>query len=150
MRRNHAARTGTARRFANGALAIVLAAGLAPSTAFATEDSNDEPGVIEQMAQQLNERSNALVQANGTSLLASNDAYNYEEGTEPAIACSALPSSYDVRDEGVVRPVKRQNPWGTCWGFAAIAAAETSILSEMGTTYEEFPLDLFHRRRLVA
>lgn len=104
MRRNHAARTGAARRFANGALAIVLAAGLAPSTAFATEGSNDEPGVIEQMAQQPNERSNALVQANGTSLLASNDAYSYEEGTEPAIACSALPSSYDCATKASSHP----------------------------------------------
>ena len=110
MGRDHTARTGTVRRFANGALAIVLAAGLAPSTAFATEASAEKPGVIEQMAQQLNERSNALVQTQGASLLASNDAYNYEEGTEPAIARYALPSSYDLRDEGVVTPVKRQNP----------------------------------------
>ena len=28
-------------------------------------------------------------------------------------------------------PVKLQNPWGTCWGFAAIAASETSILSKL-------------------
>ncbi len=55
MRRNHTTRASTARRFANGALALVLAAGPAPSTAFATEACTDEPGVIEQMAQQLNE-----------------------------------------------------------------------------------------------
>ena len=48
MRRNHTTRASTARRFANGALAIALAAGLAPSTAFATEARTDEPGVIEQ------------------------------------------------------------------------------------------------------
>ena len=86
------------------------------------------------------------MQTQGASLLAANDAYDYEEGTGPAIARSALPSSYDLRDEGVVTPVKRQNPWSTCWGFAAISAAETSILSEMGTTYEEFPLDLSERQ----
>lgn len=33
-------------------------------------------------------------------------------------------------------------PWGTCWGFAAIAASETSILSKLGKTYEETGLDL--------
>lgn len=53
-----------------------------------------------------------------------------------------LPEKFDLRELGVVTPVKLQNPFGTCWGFAAIAAAETSILSEMGKTYEETGLDL--------
>lgn len=42
-------------------------------------------------------------------------------------------------------PVKPQNPWGSCWGFASIAASETSILSELGTTYDQMPLDLSER-----
>lgn len=41
--------------------------------------------------------------------------------------------------------MKLQNPWGTCWGFASIAASETSILSELGTTYDQMPLDLSER-----
>lgn len=53
-----------------------------------------------------------------------------------------LPEKYDLREQGAVTPVKFQNPFGTCWGFAAIAAAETSILSEMGKTYEETGMDL--------
>lgn len=56
-----------------------------------------------------------------------------------------MPSSFDLRDQGVVTPVKNQSPWGTCWGFGAIAAAETSILSEIGMTYEETGLDLSER-----
>lgn len=60
-------------------------------------------------------------------------------------ANESLPSTYDLRDLGVVTPVKDQMPWGTCWGFAAIAASETSILSEMGATYEETGLDLSER-----
>ena len=54
------------------------------------------------------------------------------------VANTDLPSSFDLRNvdtdnDGVgdhcyVTPVKFQNPFGTCWGFAATAAAETSIL----------------------
>ena len=56
-----------------------------------------------------------------------------------------LPSSFDLRERGVVTPVKTQRPWSTCWSFASIAAAETSILSAMGKTYEETGLDLSER-----
>ena len=38
------------------------------------------------------------------------------------------PESFDLRDERCVTPVKLQNPFGSCWGFAAIGAAETSII----------------------
>lgn len=54
----------------------------------------------------------------------------------------SFPERFDLRDQGYVTPVKLQNPWGTCWGFSAIAAAETSILSKLGKTYEETGLDL--------
>ena len=59
-----------------------------------------------------------------------------------ASAESALPSRYDMREKGIATPVKLQYPWGTCWSFGGIAAAETSILSAMGKTYDEYPLDL--------
>ena len=57
-----------------------------------------------------------------------------------------LPSSFDLRsvdtdgdgvgDRCYVTPVRFQNPFGTCWGFAAIAAAEISIL---GSVYKDEP-----------
>lgn len=53
-----------------------------------------------------------------------------------------LPEKVDLRERGVVTPVKLQNPFGTCWAFGAIAASETSILSEMGQTYEQTQMDL--------
>ena len=58
---------------------------------------------------------------------------------------TAFPAKFDLRDRGVVTPVKQQNPWGTCWAFAAISAAETSILTTMGKTYAETGLDLSER-----
>ena len=48
------------------------------------------------------------------------------------------PTSYDLRDYGTVPEVKSQGNWGTCWGFAAIAASEISIINESGLTLEEF------------
>ena len=62
-----------------------------------------------------------------------------------SLTAGEYPSKFDLRDLGRVTPVKQQNPWGTCWAFAATAAAETSILSAMGKTYAETGLDLSER-----
>ena len=58
---------------------------------------------------------------------------------------ATLPSKYDMRSDGLVTPVKFQNPWGSCWAFGGTAAAETSILSAYGSTYESSELDLSER-----
>ncbi len=42
---------------------------------------------------------------------------------------SEYPEKYDLRELGLVTPVKLQNPFGSCWAFAAIATAETSLIS---------------------
>lgn len=51
-----------------------------------------------------------------------------------------LPASFDLRDTGVVGPVRNQKPWGSCWAFATMAASEASILSEQGNTYAKSKL----------
>ncbi len=67
-----------------------------------------------------------------------NQAYSWSDGNDPIGLQADLPASYDLRDEGVVTPVKLQNPWGTCWGFSAIAASETSILSELKAAGQDY------------
>ena len=52
-------------------------------------------------------------------------------------AAGSFPERFDLRHcdtdgdgvyENYVTPVKLQNPFGTCWGFGAVAAAEISLL----------------------
>lgn len=41
---------------------------------------------------------------------------------------SDIPASFDAREMGWITPVKSQIPYGTCWAFASIAAAEASLI----------------------
>lgn len=76
-----------------------------------------------------------------------NDVNLYQNEKWPDVY-TAMPSTYDLRDYGVVPEIRNQGNWGTCWGFAAIAACETSLLSAMHMTCDEFeaaygmPMDL--------
>ncbi len=58
---------------------------------------------------------------------------------------SAIPAAYDARDAGVVTSVKNQNPFGTCWAFAALAAGESSLISQYPDTFNtSVDLSEFH------
>ncbi|HAM15829.1 MAG TPA: hypothetical protein DCP91_08240 [Eggerthellaceae bacterium] len=65
-------------------------------------------------------------------------------------AQAALPSKYDLRSDGLVTPVKSQSPWQTCWAFAGIAAAETSMLSATGSKYDKQTNDVDLSERHLA
>ncbi len=52
------------------------------------------------------------------------------ELTNDNVSTFGFALKYSLYDEGLVTPVKKQNPWGACWAFGTIAAAETSILSK--------------------
>lgn len=65
---------------------------------------------------------------------------------EEVEGASTFPERFDLRDRGVVTPVKNQAPFGTCWAFGAVSSIETSLLSAMGTTYDQTGLDLSEKQ----
>ena len=64
------------------------------------------------------------------------DAYAYEGTAAPValsdsnVSAAGLPQSYSLAKLGFVTKAKKQAPWGDCWCFATVAAAESSILSK--------------------
>ena len=83
------------------------------------------------------------------------DVFDFEEGDQNTPAADGeMPSKFDLRDvqvkgSGIVPPVRFQNPFGTCWSFGAIAAAEMSILGsglaqDDGYTADTFDLSEKH------
>lgn len=40
---------------------------------------------------------------------------------------------YDLRDYGYLTNVRNQNPWGTCWAFAALGGMESNYLTKTKT-----------------
>ena len=83
------------------------------------------------------------------------DVFDFEEGDQNTPSADGeMPSKFDLRDvqvkgSGIVPPVRFQNPFGTCWSFGAIAAAEMSILGsglaqDDGYTAETFDLSEKH------
>ena len=47
-----------------------------------------------------------------------------------------LPSSYDLRDYGLVTPVRDQGGSGSCWAFSTIAALESYLLKNENISYD--------------
>lgn len=64
-----------------------------------------------------------LVGEDGEVKKENDPSFGLDSGTE-----DSLPKKYDSREKGIVTSVKNQYSTGSCWAFAAISAAETSVL----------------------
>lgn len=124
-------RTTPSARLARLALACVLACGLIPAAAHASEPAAGR-SVVEQLVDNAAEATARYAATGNRDNLRDVTAYESDAQGAVAQANEMLPSRYDLRDKGVVTPVKSQSPWGTCWSFGAAAACETSIMSELG------------------
>lgn len=81
----------------------------------------------------------AYVDENGIKQTLAADTGNEESNLRRA---SSLPSSYDLRDNGLATPIKDQGVTGACWAFAAIKASESNsilknITSRTDTDFSE-------------
>ena len=112
------------RRPAAAAMAGLLAVSLLPAAATAAPAEEIDPGMVQVVA-------TAEVSSDPFDFESDSDAGKLEQKAQ------SFPASFDLRHcdtdgdgvfENYVTPVKLQNPFGTCWGFGAIAAAEISLL----------------------
>jgi C1A family cysteine protease len=60
---------------------------------------------------------------------------------QPEIIIRRLPSSFDLRTENKVTPVKDQGNCGSCWAFAALASLESTIMPTTTDFSEQFIID---------
>ena len=131
------------RKMVTALLSLTLALGMIPAagmTAFGAEGAGDS-------------RDSAGYEVSGDigevfdQLEPSAEPFDY---TDQSMAAQAegteYPASFDLRNvdgKKYVTKVKFQNPFGTCWGFAAIAAAESSLLGSGLAEEDGYDADTF-------
>ncbi len=57
--------------------------------------------------------------------------FGFPEKSVNVAAGETLPSSFDLRNYGVVPPTRNQKALGTCWAFAVMSAIETNYLVQI-------------------
>ncbi|MCX6992830.1 MAG: lectin like domain-containing protein, partial [Kiritimatiellaeota bacterium] len=70
------------------------------------------------------------VSGHGLGYVPSPVDFSYLKGRTPVRirALKALPSSYDLRTQGKLTPIKDQDPYGTCWAFATYSSLESTLM----------------------
>ncbi len=97
----------------------------------------------------MTENNGEIILSDENGIAVSEDSFSV---SEPEII-ESLPSEYDSREHGIITPAKTQGNSGCCWAFAAISAAETSMikqgLAQSDVDYSEAHLVWFGLRTLV-
>ncbi len=109
------------RRITAVLLAIMLAGGMIPQTAFVAKAAKAPKASLKSGFDEIVEQSKE-----DDDTFAAEDGYRLQKGGWSNPVC------YDLRNDrgaNYVTPVRVQSPFGSCWGFGAIAAAESSIIS---------------------
>ena len=81
-----------------------------------------------------------LVLVLGTGLVPVSAASNTS-----TVGDNSFPEKFDLRDYGVVTPVKTQNPWLSCWAFGGISSVESNLLRKRHNDFDNpaaYSLDL--------
>lgn len=98
----------------------------------------------------MNEDNGDIVLSDENGITVTEDSFSSES---VPLSNNLLPSEYDSRESGIITPVKAQGNSGCCWAFAAISAAETSMikqgLAESDVDYSEAHLVWFGLRTLA-
>ena len=85
----------------------------------------------EYMKEELSE-SNRIFLEWGTDIQDFYTELNADEGSVE------FPETFDLREKNLIPEIRDQNPWGTCWSFATIAACESSLLNTLGLNLDEY------------
>lgn len=108
----------------------VLVLGLSPVTAFATLAQETDGSSMWTRVILSHKGQNVDSHATG-ALAPQTPIFSVHDQNYDGLQAQAnIPSSYSSKDKGRVTPVTDQNPFGTCWAFSTIAAAESSILTK--------------------